>query len=68
LEGVAGTQNQRFLHMPTNNLESNRKTIGCLAAEQSQRWMPTHIKRRSETDPSLDRRRRATSCRLGCQA
>ena len=48
LEGVAGAQNQRFFHMPSNNLEPNRKAIGGLAAGQCQRWMPAHIKRRGE--------------------
>src|SRR5690242_11150896 len=48
LEGVAGPQNQRFVHMASNNLESNRKAIGGFAPGQCQRWMPAHIKRRSE--------------------
>src|SRR5262245_60952337 len=68
LEGVAGAQDQRLFHMPTNNLESNRKAIFGFAARQCQRWMPAHIKRRGEADPCLNHRRRATSCRQVCHA
>ena len=50
LEGVAGAQNQRFFHMPSNNLEPNWKAIGGFAAGQCQRWMPAHIKRRGEAE------------------
>ena len=50
LEGVAGAQNQRFFHMPSNNLETNWKAIGGFAAGQCQRWMPAHIKRRGEVE------------------
>jgi hypothetical protein len=34
LEGVAGPKNQRLSHMSTNNLESDRKTVGCFTAGQ----------------------------------
>ena len=50
LEGVAGAQNQRFFHMPTNNLEADRKAIAGPAAGQCQRWMPAHIERYSEAE------------------
>ena len=63
LEGVAGAQNQRFFHMPTNKLEPNRKPISGLPAGQCECWMPAHIKRRGEAEPGLKRRRRATGCR-----
>ena len=54
LEGVTGAQNQRFFHVPSNDLESNRKAIGGLAAGQCQRWMPAHIKRRGEAEACLN--------------
>ena len=54
LEGVAGAQNQRLFHVPSDNLEPNRKAIGGLAAGQCQRWMPAHIKRRGEADACLN--------------
>ena len=36
LEGVAGAQNQRLFHVPSDNLEPNRKAIGGLPAGQCQ--------------------------------
>ena len=63
LEGVTGAQNQRFFHVPSNDLESNRKAIGGLAAGQCQRWMPAHIKRRGEAEPCFNRCRSAASRR-----
>ena len=45
LKGVVGAQNQRFFHLPPDNLESNRKANGDLAAGKCQRWMPAQIKR-----------------------
>ena len=61
LEGVAGAQNQRFFHMPSNNLEPDRKAIDGFAAGQSQRWMPAHIKRRGEAETCL-KCGRSTAC------
>src|SRR4029077_19359816 len=61
LEGVTGAQNQRFFHVPSNDLESNRKAIGGLAAGQCQRWMPAHIKRRGEAEPRFNRCRSTPS-------
>ena len=63
LKGVASAQNQRFFHMPTNQLEPNRKPIGSLPAGQCERWMPTHIERCCEAEPGLKSRLRAASCR-----
>src|SRR5262245_18937810 len=68
LEAVTDTQKQRFFHMSTNNLETNRQAIGGLAAWQCQRRMPAHIKRRNEAAAFLKHRRGAASGSHVCQA
>ena len=61
LKGVACSQDQQFVHIPTDKLEPNREPIASLAAGQGQRRVAAHVKRRSEPDPCLYDRRRATS-------